>query len=156
MTPAITLLEKHQSQYRLHEYAHDPMAESFGLEAAEKLGVSSNRIFKTLVVSLNSGELAVGIVPVEKMLSTKLLAKILGAKKAKMADKQMVSKITGYVLGGVSPLGQKTPLATVIDQSADQSQTIFVSGGQRGLDIELLAQDLAKLCNAQFAPIAQE
>lgn len=156
MTPAITLLLKKKIEHRVHEYEHDASAESFGMEAAEKLAVEPQRIYKTLVLELDSKQLAVGIVPVLNMLSPKLLAKQHDAKKAKMADKNKVSKVTGYVLGGVSPLGQKKKLPTTIDQTAAAYTTIFVSGGRRGLDIELSPLDLAALCSAEFADIVQQ
>ena len=156
MTPAITLLVKQKIKHRVHEYQHDPSADSFGLEAAEKLAVEPQRIFKTLVLELDSKNLVVGIVPVLHRLSPKLLAKQHAAKKAQMADKDRVATVTGYVLGGVSPLGQKKKLPTTIDQSAAEYDTIFVSGGRRGLDIELSPLDLAALCSAQFAHILQQ
>jgi len=155
MTPAITLLLKQNIQHQVHEYQHDPSAESFGIEAAEKLSVSPPQIFKTLVLELDSMRLVVAIVPVLQLLSPKLLAKHYSAKKAKMANKEHVSKVTGYVLGGVSPLGQKKQLPTTIDQSATSFDTIFVSGGRRGLDIELSPLDLARLCAAEFTNLVQ-
>ena len=156
MTPAITLLIKHKIVHQVHEYQHDPTSDSFGMEAAEKLAIDSRRIFKTLVLELDSTQLAVGIVPVEHMISPKLLAKRHHAKKAKMADKDRVSTVTGYVMGGVSPLGQKKKLPTTIDQTATDYDTIFVSGGRRGLDIEISPCDLAALCGAEFADIVQQ
>jgi Cys-tRNA(Pro)/Cys-tRNA(Cys) deacylase len=120
------------------------------------MGVEPNRVFKTLVVNVDGKELAVGVVPVTSMLSLKMIAKAAQAKKAVMADKQDVQRSTGYVLGGVSPLGQKKPLKTFIDQSARQYNTIFVSAGKRGLEIELSADDLARLTQARFAPLQQE
>lgn len=155
MTPAIILLVKQKINYLVHEYQHDVSADSFGLEAAEKLAVDPQRIFKTLVLELDSKQLVVGIVPVQHRLSTKRLAKHHAAKKAQMADKNCVSKTTGYVLGGVSPLGMKKKLPTTIDQSANKHATIFVSGGRRGLDIELSPSDLAALCSADFSDIVQ-
>ena len=156
MTPAITLLTRNKIAHQVHEYEHDPSAPSFGLEAAEKLSVDPTRIFKTLVLELDSNQLVVGIVPVEQMLSPKHIAKQHAAKKAKLADKDRVSTVTGYVLGGVSPLGQKKQLPTTVDRSALDHPTIFVSGGRRGLDIELSPQDLASLCGADFAEIVQQ
>jgi Cys-tRNA(Pro)/Cys-tRNA(Cys) deacylase len=155
MTPAIKLLEQHKKPFRIHEYAHDSSAESYGLEACERLDVPAEQVFKTLVVELDSGELAVGIVPVDALLAIKAIAKSLSAKKAKMAQPDDVIRSTGYVLGGVSPLGQKKRLQTVIDSSATKLQSIFVSAGKRGLEIELAPSDLAELCDAQFSSIAQ-
>ena len=155
MTPAINAAIKFKIEYTLHEYIHDPAAESFGLEAAEKLNITEQRIFKTLVVILDNNELVEGIIPVGKKLSMKLIAKAMGAKKAAMADKLLVERATGYVLGGVSPLGQKKRLKTVIDSSALEYETIFVSAGRRGLEIELSPEDLTLLTGAMVAGIAQ-
>ena len=135
MTPAINAAKQARVNYTIHEYEHDPAAESYGEEAAEKIGANPAQVFKTLVVSLDGKDLAVGIVPVTAMLGLKQIAKAAGAKKALMADKQLVQRTTGYVLGGVSPLGQKKPLKTFIDQSAEGFETVFVSAGKRGLEI---------------------
>ncbi|MDG1732455.1 MAG: Cys-tRNA(Pro) deacylase [Thalassotalea sp.] len=153
MTPAINLLKKQKTAHSVHEYQHDPLCESFGLEAVEKLNLPAERVFKTLVVSLDSNELAVAIVPVSFKLSLKSIAKALHAKKAMMADKLAVERSTGYVLGGVSPLGQKKRLKTVIDSSAEQFDSIYVSAGKRGLEVELSPANLSKLTNAVFADI---
>lgn len=155
MTPAINAARKAKITHRVHEYLHDPSAESYGLEAAEKLGVPEARVFKTLVVSLDNRELAVGVIPVSSMLSMKLMAKAAGAKKAAMAARPDVERSTGYVLGGVSPLGQKKRLKTIIDASASHHPTIYVSAGRRGLDIELNPNDLVKLVNGTLAEICQ-
>ncbi|MEZ7195137.1 Cys-tRNA(Pro) deacylase [Pseudodesulfovibrio karagichevae] len=154
MTPAINAAKKAKINYTVHEYEHDPAAPSFGVEAAEKLGVPPERVFKTLVVDAGGG-LAVAVVPVLLMLDLKAVAKALKAKKAAMADVKVVERTTGYVVGGVSPLGQKKLLPTVIDESALDCGTMFVSGGRRGLDIELAPADLAALTRASFAPIAR-
>ncbi|MEN0036358.1 MAG: Cys-tRNA(Pro) deacylase [Cellvibrio sp.] len=156
MTPAIKALEKAKASFRVHEYAHDPTAESYGLEASEKLGVDAARVFKTLVVMLDAKEFAVGVIPVSAMLSMKNIAKAAGAKKAAMADKQDVERISGYVLGGVSPLGQKKSLRTFIDISAQQQPTIYVSAGRRGLEVELAPDTLKNLARGSFADITQE
>ncbi|ERS88518.1 MAG TPA: Cys-tRNA(Pro) deacylase [Marinobacter hydrocarbonoclasticus] len=156
MTPAINAAKQARVNYTIHEYEHDPAAESYGEEAAEKIGANPAQVFKTLVVSLDGKDLAVGIVPVTAMLGLKQIAKAAGAKKALMADKQLVQRTTGYVLGGVSPLGQKKPLKTFIDQSAEDFETIFVSAGKRGLEIELAPADLARLTQARFALLQQE
>jgi Cys-tRNA(Pro)/Cys-tRNA(Cys) deacylase len=155
MTPAINQAKKNKILHTVHEYSHDESSESYGLEAAEKMGVPVERVFKTLVVALDSKELAVGVIPVSSMLSMKLIAKAAGAKKAAMADKSDVERSTGYVLGGVSPLGQKKRLKTIIDLSAKNYSTIYVSAGRRGLEIELNADDLVKLTNGALAEISQ-
>ena len=156
MTPGINAAKKANVPYTLHEYEHDPSSESYGMEAAEKLGVPPERVFKTLVVTLDGKELAVGIIPVDAMLSMKLVAKAAGAKKTVMAQPADVERATGYGLGGVSPLGQKKRLRTFIDSSADAFPTIFVSAGRRGLDIELRPDDLKKLTGASSAPLRQQ
>lgn len=156
MTPAIRALEKAKASFRVHEYAHDPAAESYGLEASEKLGVEAAQVFKTLVIMLDAKEFAVGVIPVSAMLSMKNIAKAAGAKKAAMADKQDVERISGYVLGGVSPLGQKKSLRTFIDISAQQQPTIYVSAGRRGLEVELVPDSLKNLTRGSFADITQE
>lgn len=156
MTPAIKLLQQHKIKHTVREYDHDPASESYGREAAEKLGVPEARVFKTLVVLLDGKELVVGVIPVSLLLSMKAIAKAAGGKKADMAAPKDVERSTGYVLGGVSPLGQKKRLRTVIDQSALQFPTIYISGGRRGLDIELAPRDLAQLLNAGFAELAQQ
>ena len=156
MTPAINAAKQARVNYTIHEYEHDPAAESYGEEAAEKIGANPAQVFKTLVVSLDGKDLAVGVVPVTAMLGLKQIAKAAGAKKALMADKQLVQRTTGYVLGGVSPLGQKKPLKTFIDQSAEGFETVFVSAGKRGLEIELAPADLARLTQARFALLQQE
>ena len=155
MTPGINAARKAKIAHKVHEYVHDPETESYGLEAAEKLGVPVDRVFKTLVVSLDSRELAVGVIPVSSMLSMKRMAKAAGAKKAAMADRADVERSTGYVLGGVSPLGQKKRLKTIIDSSASQHPTIYVSAGRRGLEIELSPADLVRLVNGVLAEICQ-
>ena len=156
MTPAINLARKKQIPHRVHEYMHDSSSESYGLEAADKLGVPADRVFKTLVVSLDNKQLAVGVIPVSSMLSMKLIARAASAKKAAMAAQADVERATGYVLGGVSPLGQKKRLKTIIDASAKKYSTIYVSAGRRGLEIELSPEDLGKLVNGTFADISQQ
>lgn len=153
MTPAINLAKKKKIPFTLHQYHHDPANASYGREAADMLGITGERVFKTLVVELDGGRLAVGIVPIDSMLSMKLIAKAAGAKKAVMADKALVERATGYVLGGVSPLGQKKRLPTIIDNSAADFSTIYVSAGRRGLEIELTPADLAGATDAVFADI---
>ncbi|GGY69596.1 Cys-tRNA(Pro)/Cys-tRNA(Cys) deacylase [Cellvibrio zantedeschiae] len=153
MTPAIKALQKAKINFKTHEYSHDPAAESYGLEAAEKMGVDAARVFKTLVVMLDAKDYAVGVIPVSDMLSMKQIAKAAGAKKAAMADKTDVERITGYVLGGVSPLGQKKRLKTFIHSSAQGLPTIFFSAGRRGLEIEMAPQDLKNQTSGQFADL---
>ena len=153
MTPAIDLARKAGITHQVHEYGHDPKSDSYGAEAAEKLGLDPERVFKTLVVETDAGELVVAIVPVSTTVNLKRVAKAVKAKKAAMADRQKVQRTTGHVLGGVSPLGQKKALTTVIDDSALAFDTIHVSAGRRGLEIELAATDLATLTGASFAPV---
>ncbi|MDT0605241.1 Cys-tRNA(Pro) deacylase [Thalassotalea castellviae] len=148
MTPAVKLLDKLKIAYQLHQYHHDESAASYGLEAAEKLAVDAKKIFKTLVVEMENKSLAVAIVPVENQLTLKNVAKALKCKKVTMADPKRVQTTTGYVLGGVSPLGQKKRLKTVIDKSSQQFSTIFVSGGKRGLEIEISPNDLILVLSA--------
>jgi Cys-tRNA(Pro)/Cys-tRNA(Cys) deacylase len=155
MTPGINAAKKNKVSHKIHEYSHDESSESYGLEAAEKMGVPEERVFKTLVVALDNKDLAVGVIPVSSMLSMKLIAKTVGAKKAVMADKSDVERSTGYVLGGVSPLGQKKRLKTIIDSSAKNYSTIYVSAGRRGLEIELSPEDLKKLTSGVLAEICQ-
>ena len=151
-TPATKLLKTAGIDFKEHEYSHDPNSTSFGLEAAEKLGMDPNRVFKTLIANLDE-IFAVAIVPVNQQVSLKSLSRVLGAKRATMADPAHAARLTGYVVGGISPLGQKRLLKTVIDQSATNFETILVSGGRRGFDIELSPNDLASLLSAEFAEI---
>lgn len=153
MTPAIVLAKQQKLTYHIHEYTHDTNAPSYGLEAAEKLGVEAQQVFKTLVIETDSQSLAVAILPVNTTLNIKKMAKALGVKKVHMADPKQVERVTGYVLGGVSPLGQKKRLPTVIDQSAEKQDSIYVSAGKRGLEIELSPNDLARTLKAKFADI---
>jgi Cys-tRNA(Pro)/Cys-tRNA(Cys) deacylase len=155
MTPGIKLLEKNAVTHWVHAYSHDPSSESYGSEAAEKLAVPEERVFKTLVVSLDSKQLVTAVVPVSAMLSMKSLAKAVGAKKANMALAGDVERSTGYVLGGVSPLGQKKALKTVIDSSAFEFATVYVSAGRRGLEIELSPADLQSQTRGIQADICQ-
>ncbi|MFT4110651.1 Cys-tRNA(Pro) deacylase [Propionicimonas sp.] len=156
-TPATEALAREGVGFVLHPYAHDPDARNYGDEAAGALGVDPLRIFKTLVVDVGAArpELAVAVVPVAGQLSLKHLAAVLGAKRAAMAEPALVARSTGYVLGGVSPLGQKNPLPTVIDETAQLWDTIYVSAGRRGLQVELSPDDLARAVGARFADIAR-
>ncbi|MCG9646963.1 Cys-tRNA(Pro) deacylase [Vibrio brasiliensis] len=155
MTPAINLAKKKKVAHTIHQYEHDPRAESYGLEAAQVLGQDPAKVFKTLLFSLNgeAKNLAVAIIPVDQKLNLKLAAKAAKAKKADMADPDIAQKTTGYVVGGISPLGQKKALPTFIHISAEQKETMCVSAGKRGLEIELAPQDLATLTRAQFAEL---
>ncbi|MBB5155187.1 Cys-tRNA(Pro) deacylase [Saccharopolyspora phatthalungensis] len=152
-TPATALLSKRRIPHQVHAYEHDPRADSFGLEAAEALGQPPQRVFKTLVAEVD-GKLAVGVVPVTGQLDLKALAAAVGGKKAKMAEIADAERATGYVAGGISPLGQKKRLPVVIDTSATGFDTIYCSAGRRGLEIELAADDLVRLLDARVADIA--
>lgn len=155
MTPALDLLKKVRAEHRIHSYEHDPKAASYGLEAVEKLGLESARVFKTLLAASEKGELLVAVVPVAGTLDLKALAQAAGVKKTEMADPAAAQRSTGYLLGGISPLGQKKRLRTFIDQSAQPFPTIFVSAGRRGLEVELAADVLAEQTKAVFAPIGR-
>ena len=154
-TPATVALTRAGIAFRAHPYAHDARAAAYGLEAAEKLGLDPDRVFKTLLASVD-GALAVGIVPVAMQLDLKALAQALGAKRAEMADPAVAERKTGYVVGGISPIGQKSVLPTVLDESAILAETIFVSGGRRGLDLELAPDDLIAVTGGRYAPIARD
>jgi Cys-tRNA(Pro)/Cys-tRNA(Cys) deacylase len=151
-TPATAVLIAAGVPFVLHPYMHDPSAASYGTEAAEVLGIDPARVFKTLVVEVE-GRLAVAVVPVSGSLDLKAFAAALDAKKASMADPRAAQRRTGYVLGGISPLGQRQPSPTVIDGSALALEAMLVSGGRRGLDIELAPADLIRLTSALTAPI---
>lgn len=153
MTPAIDAAKRAGVDFRVQEYESSQTPESFGKEAAEKLGLSPDRVFKTLIVT-DGKNLYVGVLPVSNHLNLKLMAKALGLKRIKMADKQQVTASTGYVLGGVSPIGQKKILPTIIDSSAQKLASINVSAGRRGLEIELSALDLQRLTSARFADLS--
>ncbi|MDX1369343.1 Cys-tRNA(Pro) deacylase [Pseudomonas sp.] len=156
MTPAIDLLKKHKAAHRVHSYSHDPKAASYGLEAAEKLDLEPARVFKTLLAASEKGELLVAVVPVAGSLDLKALAQAAGVKKVDMADPAAAQRATGYLLGGISPLGQKKRLRTFIDASAQQYPSIFVSAGRRGLEVELAAATLAQFTQAGFAAIGRQ
>ncbi|HEY2794372.1 MAG TPA: Cys-tRNA(Pro) deacylase [Micromonosporaceae bacterium] len=151
-TPATVLLTKNKVKFTIHPYAHDARAAGFGTEAANALGVPPERCFKTLVSEVD-GVLTVAVVPVDGSLDLKALAAAIGGKRAAMADPTLAERTTGYVRGGISPLGQRKRLPTVIDASALTFPTMYVSAGRRGLEIELAADDLAALTGATFADI---
>ncbi|MRH87808.1 Cys-tRNA(Pro) deacylase [Nocardia sp. SYP-A9097] len=157
-TPAIKALVQAKVEHRVHAYSHDPRSDSYGAEAvdalAEELGLVARQIFKTLVIELGSGGLAVAVLPVPAKLSLKAAAGALGGGKATMADKAKAERTTGYVLGGISPLGQKKRLPTVIDESALDFDRVLCSAGKRGLEIELAPADLVRLTDAVTAPVA--
>jgi Cys-tRNA(Pro)/Cys-tRNA(Cys) deacylase len=155
MTPALDLLKKVRAEHRIHSYEHDPKSASYGLEAAEKLGLDPAQVFKTLLASSEKGELLVAVVPVVGSLDLKALAQAAGVKKAEMADPAAAQRSTGYLLGGISPLGQKKRLRTFIDMTAQQFATIHVSAGRRGLEVELPAAVLAEHTQAMFVSIGR-
>ncbi|MBA1272542.1 Cys-tRNA(Pro) deacylase [Stutzerimonas azotifigens] len=155
MTPAIDLLKKARAEHRVHSYTHDPKSPSYGLEAAEKLGLDPARVFKTLLVASEKNELLVAVVPVVGNLDLKALAQAAGVKKVDMADPQAAQRATGYLVGGISPLGQKKRLRTFIDDSARAHASIYVSAGRRGLEVELQAEVLAERTGATFAAIGR-
>jgi Cys-tRNA(Pro)/Cys-tRNA(Cys) deacylase len=153
-TTATIALDRARIPYTLHEYSHDPRSGSYGLEASDALGVPPERVFKTLVAAVDGGTLAVGVVPVHRQLDLKALAAAVGGKKAVLAEVAAAERATGYVAGGISPLGQRKHLPTVLDASAEAFDTIYCSAGRRGLEIELSPGDLARLTAATLAPIA--
>jgi Cys-tRNA(Pro)/Cys-tRNA(Cys) deacylase len=148
-TPALAAAVRAGIEHRVHEYEHDPSSASYGLEAAAKLGVEPERVFKTLVVAL-AGDLSVAVVPVTRQLDLRALG-----KRAALADERAAERATGYVTGGISPLGQRRSLPTVVDESALGFDTVFVSAGRRGLEIELSPRDLVRLTGAEVARITR-
>jgi Cys-tRNA(Pro)/Cys-tRNA(Cys) deacylase len=151
-TPATVALTRAKVPFNVHAYDHDPAAESYGLEAAELLGLEPERVFKTLLTSVD-GSLVVGIVPVSGQLDLKAVAAAVGGKKAAMADPAAAERASGYVVGGISPIGQKRAHPTVLDVSALGHETIYVSGGKRGLDLEIAPADLIRVTRATTAAI---
>ncbi|MET9610300.1 Cys-tRNA(Pro) deacylase [Streptomyces sp. NPDC006512] len=153
-TPAIVALTAAGVEFTTHAYEHDPAHSSYGEEAAQALGVGPDRVFKTLVADVD-GTLTVAVVPVSGSLDLKALAAAAGGKRAAMADPALAERTTGYVRGGISPLGQRKRLRTVVDASATAHPTICVSAGRRGLEVELAPADLAALTGAVVAAIAR-
>jgi len=152
-TLALVILQRSGVDFSVHTYAHDPAAESFGMEAAEALDLDPATVFKTLLAEVD-GVSTVAIVPVTGQLDLKGLAAARGGKRARMMDVAAAERMTGYVAGGISPLGQRKALPTVIDASAEGLATVYVSGGQRGLDIGIVPADLLRLTGATYAPIS--
>lgn len=158
MTPAIEYAKSKGVVFKVHEFDHDPSAPSFGKEAAEKLGFEEEQVFKTLIVSLNGDrkEMAVGIVPVCYQLDLKRMANAVMARKAAMAEVKDAERTTGYIHGGISPIAQRKQLPTVLDETAILFDTIIISAGRRGLQIEIAPDDLVVLCNGKMEAIAKE
>jgi Cys-tRNA(Pro)/Cys-tRNA(Cys) deacylase len=153
VTPAVRALEAAGVPFSLHEYRHDPGSAAFGEEAASALGLDPDRVFKTLVVMADGGP-AVAIVPVKCRLSPKAVAAALGAKRVELSAPADAQRVTGYVVGGISPFGQRRALPTVVDETGELYEAIYVSGGRRGLEVCLSPADLIRLLNAVTAPIA--
>jgi Cys-tRNA(Pro)/Cys-tRNA(Cys) deacylase len=152
-TTATIALERAKIPFTLHEYPHDSRASSYGMEASEALGIAPERMFKTLVASVDGSVLAVGVVPVHRQLDLKRLAAAVGGKKAVMAEVAAAERATGYVAGGISPVGQKKRLPVVVDAAALELSTMFCSAGRRGLEIELAPADLIRAAGASVAAI---
>jgi Cys-tRNA(Pro)/Cys-tRNA(Cys) deacylase len=153
-TAATALLEREGIPHTVHTYAHDPQHESYGSEASEALGVAPEQVLKTLIAGVD-GTLTVGVVPVSAQLDLKALAAAVGGKNATMADPAAAERATGYVVGGISPLGQRRRLRVVIDSSALEFPTVYCSGGRRGLELELSPADLIRLSHATVAAISR-
>lgn len=153
-TPATVTLTAAGVTFSVHTYEHDPAAPSYGVEAAQALGLPAEQVFKTLVVDTGAG-LAVGVVPVTGSLDLKALAAALGVKKVEMADPDAAERSTGYVLGGISPIGQKRRLPTVVDETCELFDIVYVSGGRRGLDLGIAPSDLLRLTDGTIAEIAR-
>jgi Cys-tRNA(Pro)/Cys-tRNA(Cys) deacylase len=151
-TTATAALERTKIPFTVHEYEHDPRAASYGREASEALGVAADRVFKTLIAAVD-GDLVAGVVPVEGQLDLKALALAVGGKRAVMAEVAAAERATGYVAGGISPVGQRKRLPVVVDSSALTFGTVFCSGGRRGLEIELAPADLVRAASATVASI---
>ncbi|MFB9886125.1 Cys-tRNA(Pro) deacylase [Balneatrix alpica] len=155
MTPAIKSMEQAKLSFSIHSYEHDPKAPAYGLEAAEKLGLSPEQVFKTLIIKVDAKQLAVAVIPVAKQLDLKAAAAALKGKKAEMAPVPEAERATGYIVGGISPLGQKKRLPLLLDHSALTQDKIYISAGRRGLEIALAANDLLKLSAGQAAALTR-
>ncbi|MDI5919630.1 Cys-tRNA(Pro) deacylase [Halomonas sp. LR5S13] len=155
MTPAVKVLEQAGVAFTLAEYDHDPRSPTYGEEAARALGLSPEAVFKTLLARLDDGRLVMAMVPVSAQLDLKALARAAGSRKASLADPAEAERATGYVVGGISPLGQRKRLAAFLDISAERLATLHVSGGRRGLEICLAPDDLARLTGACLAALAR-
>lgn len=154
MTPAVLFLEKQKVPFKLLEYSHDDNTQNFSHEASEKLGLSPETVFKTLVVAVDTNDFIVAIVPSDKELSMKKLAKAVSGKRATMAEAKKVQSMSGYVLGGVSPFGQKKRLTTLLDISASNFDTVYISGGRRGLEIAISPNSIKQFLNATVTDIS--
>lgn len=156
MTPAVVMLDTAKVEYEVRAYEHDPNAASYGEEAVDALGLDPSTVFKTLLAVVDSTETVVAVVPVANRLDLKSLARAAGGKKAALADPADAERLTGYVVGGISPLGQRRRLRTFLDSSAGAHDHIHVSAGRRGLEVALAPDDLCRLLSARFAPIAAD
>jgi Cys-tRNA(Pro)/Cys-tRNA(Cys) deacylase len=154
LTPAINELKKNKVSFTIHKYKHDPKVTNYGLEACEKLNLDANMVYKTLLAELNPKELVVAIIPVNKSLNLKALASYFNSKSAIMANKDEAQKVTGYLLGGISAFGQKKRLRTILDTSAKNYETIYISGGKRGLDLEIKPLDILEVLNCKYAEVS--
>lgn len=152
-TPATVALDRATVSYRLHSYRHNSRNQAYGDEAAAALGIDPNRIFKTLIASAD-GRLACAVVPVAAKLDLRALAVVLGAKRAELADPTKAQRATGYVLGGISPFGHRSPMSVVVDDSVSDFESVFVSGGKRGLQVEVSPDDLCRVTGAIRAPLS--
>ncbi|MET0147314.1 MAG: Cys-tRNA(Pro) deacylase [Ilumatobacteraceae bacterium] len=154
VTPAVRALEAAGVTFSVHEYDHDPTSRNFGLEAAAALGLDPDQVFKTLLVETDVGEQAVAVVPVSCQLSLKAVGAALGTKRVEMCDPAVAQRVTGYVIGGISPFGQRKRLTTVIDETCELYDVVYVSGGRRGLDLGVAPADLVRVLDAIAADIA--
>lgn len=154
VTPATARLESLGESYRVVSYDHDPASRNWGTEAARALGLDERSVFKTLVVQLDTAELVIAVVPVATTLNLKAIASVCQAKRAEMAAPQVAERATGYVVGGISPLGHRKRLRVIIDSTAHDFAEVFVSAGRRGMDIGISPAGLGRAANAAFAPIA--
>ncbi len=154
MTPAINFLKKNKCEFKIHKYKHDPKVTNYGLEASEKLNLDANLVYKTLLAQVNQNEFVVAIIPVNKSLNLKALATHFNSKNAKMADKDEAQKVSGYLLGGISAFGQKRRLKTVLDFSAKSYESIYISAGKRGLDLQINPNNIIELLDSSYNNIS--